>query len=77
MPWRWASVVIAATSDAGKSAYSLIAVAPVPFARATASLKSVSAVIACIQGAFPGSIPRDASCVRGSAKNDGPANKAA
>ena len=50
---RCASAVIALTSAAGRFAYSLSPVAPVPLASATASGMFVVAAIACIHGRNP------------------------
>ena len=65
IPWRWASVTIAATRSAGRSAYTLIALAWVPRASAVAMTRSVSSVIACIQGTRPGVSPWETCQVRG------------
>ena len=77
IPWRWASVTIAATRSAERSAYTLIALAWVPRASAVAMTRSVSSVIACIQGTWPGVSPWETCQVRGSSKKPGPAIRAA
>ncbi len=74
---RCASAVAAVTSSGLSAAYSLMAVAPVPRASATACRRSVVESIERIPGSDPGTAPALACAVRGSLKKAGPAQSEA